>query len=155
MITLMNNEIFEGDHLNLTCSVGPDNVIYLSAVGKITNSNLDVFVKWAERVKQLMEKVSQKEGVILVYSDVSGVDHFERKPIIPLRELFEYDKRFTMKSAIVGASFFTKKLIDAVADFTGRTNIQQFSSKEIALAWLLNEGGVPLKAEGDQIKTEE
>lgn len=128
---------FEGENIKLICDVGDDKVIYLTAAGKINNSNLAIFTAWAEQIKQLMAEASREQGVVRVCTDVSGVEHFESKPIVPLRELFEFDKQYDMKSAIVGASFFMKNLMNAVIEFTGRTNVRQFPTKEEALVWLL------------------
>ncbi len=127
---------FEVENIKLTCNIGTDKVIYLTAAGKINNNNLAVFAAWAEQIKELITEVSKTEDVVRVCTDVSGVEHFESKPIVPLRELFEYDKQYHIKSAIIGASFFMRNLMDAVVQFTGRTNIRQFETKEEALVWL-------------------
>lgn len=128
---------FEGENLKLMCDVGADKVIYLTAAGKINNNNLAIFTAWTEQIKELIAGVSTTNDVIRVCTDVSGVEHFESKPIVPLRDLFEYDKQYHMKSAIIGASFFMKNLMDAIIQFTGRTNIRQFETKDEALVWLL------------------
>lgn len=135
----MDNGNFEGENMKLSCRVGPDKVIYITAVGKINNENVAIFVEWAEHLKHLMAEVAQGGGIVRVCTDLSGVEHFESKPIAPLRELLEYDKQYNMKSAIVGASFFMKNLMNAVIEFTGRTNVRQFRTKEEALDWLLQD----------------
>jgi len=132
-----HNEI-HSENLSLSSSVGPDSIIYVTLGGKITNGNLDVFAAWTKGLQSQIDMMAaRKKFPILVYSDVSRVEHFERKPIKPLRELFEHDKQYEMKSAIVGASFFVAKLIDAIVEFTGRTDVRQFETKKDALAWLL------------------
>jgi hypothetical protein len=132
-----HNEI-HSEHLSLSSSIGPDSIIYVTLGGKITNDNLNVFEVWTSGLQsQIDTMAARKKFPILVYSDVSRVEHFERKPIRPLRELFAHDKQYEMKSAIVGASFFVAKLIDAIVEFTGRTNVRQFETKKDALAWLL------------------
>jgi ABC-type transporter Mla MlaB component len=138
-----NNFNFEGENVKLMSHVGPDKVIYLTASGKINNNNLAIFTAWAEQIKQLMTEASREQGIVRVCTDVSGVEHFESKPIVPLRELFEHDKQYNMKSAIVGANFFMKNLMNAVIEFTGRTNVRQFPTKEEALLWLLKEEPIP------------
>jgi hypothetical protein len=133
---------FESENITLKCYIGTDKVIYLTAAGKINNNNLAIFTAWAEQIKQLMTAVAREQGIVRVCTDVSGVEHFESKPIVPLRELFEYDKQYHMKSAIVGASFFMRNLMNAVIEFTGRTNVRQFPTKDEALAWLLEEEAI-------------
>ncbi len=77
----------------------------------------------------------RKQGHIFILSDVSGISHFERKPIMALRELLEFNKQYPVQSAIVGAKGFTRPLLDAVVSLTGRTNIRQFETREVALRW--------------------
>lgn len=133
-----NNEIYS-ENLTLSSSIGPDNIIYVTLGGKITNDNIERFATWTKGLRAQIDTIAErKKFPILVYSDVSAVEHFERKPISPLRELFAHDGQYEMKSAIVGASFFVAKLIDAIVEFTGRTNVRQFETKAEALAWLLD-----------------
>lgn len=140
----MEHNKIHSENLTLSSSIGPDNIIYITLAGKITNDNLDVFTEWTKGLQSQIDIIAmRKKSPVLVYSDVSQVEHFERKPIAPLRELFSHDKQYEMKSAIVGASFLVSKLIDAVVDFTGRTNIRQFETKKEALAWLLGAAVTP------------
>jgi hypothetical protein len=133
-----HNEI-HSEHLSLSSSIGPDSIIYVTLVGKITNENLNAFGSWIRGLQsQIDTMAARKKFPILVYSDVSRVEHFEYNPIKPLRELLAHDKQYEMKSAVVGASFFVAKLIDAMVEFTGRTNMRQFETKKDALAWLLS-----------------
>jgi hypothetical protein len=135
----MDNGNFEGPELKLTCNIGADGVIYVTASGKLNNNSLEIFTEWTEQVKLLIAKVAEEHDIVRVCSDVTAVEHFETKPIAPLRELFAYNKRYHMKSAIIVASFFMRNLLDAVIEFTGRKNIRQFSTKEKALGWLFEE----------------
>lgn len=152
MYPLMENMNFnfEVENLKLTCHIGTDKIIYLTAAGKINNNNLAVFTEWTEQIKTLMAEVSKTENVVRVCTDVSGVEHFESKPIAPLRELLEYDKQYHMKSAIIGANFFMRNLMDAVIQLTGRTNIRQFETKEEALVWLLEEEPTTLASNNEK-----
>ena len=152
----MNKNTFEGENMKLTCMIGQDNIIYATAAGKMTDANLEVFLAWTADMKALMHEVSLKQkGIILTYSEVSAVEFFGRKAIVALRDLLEEDKQYHMKSAVVGAPFFLEKLIDAVVEFTGRTNMRQFSSKEKAIEWLLDktESPSPAPATPDEEKT--
>ena len=142
-LTVEHNEI-HSEHLTLSSNIGPDGIIYATFGGKITNDNVDVFEAWVRGLQSQIDILAaQKKFPILVYSDVSQVEHFERKPIKPLRELFAHDKQYEMKSAIVGATFFVAKLIDAIVEFTGRTDVRQFDTKKDALAWLLGAATPP------------
>ena len=127
------------DHLILNAEIGADGIIYTSVSGRITNDRLYAFVAWAEKVKHLIhEQYDAGVSPVLILSDVSKVEYFERKPIAPLKGLLDYDKRYHLKSAILGADKLTRMLLDAVISFTGRTNIRLFPTKEEAHAWLLH-----------------
>ena len=135
---LMEEHQYSKDNIVLEAEVGADDVIYLTVSGKITNERFYAFVAWTEKVKKLVREMSEKHpGNVLVLSDVSGVSHFESKPIVPLRELLNYNKHYPVKSAVVGARDLTHVLLDTVISLTSRVNIKQFKSKEEALAWLL------------------
>lgn len=120
----------------LEASIGTDDIIHITVGGNIMNEHLIAFTDWTEKVKRLIHELSERNPEhIFILSDVSGIAHFERKPIVQLRDLFEYDKQYPVKSAIVGATGFTRPLLDAVISLAGRTNIQQFETKEEALQW--------------------
>ena len=122
----------------LEAEIGAGDVIYLTVAGKITNERFYAFVAWTEKVKKLVREMSEKHpDNVLLLSDVSGVSHFESKPIVPLRELLNYNKKFPAKSAVVGAKDLTRVLLDTVISLTSRENIKQFATKEEALMWLL------------------
>lgn len=126
------------DHVILEAVIGAHDVIYLTVGGKITNERFYAFVAWTEKVKKLVREMSEKHhGNVLILSDVSGVSHFESKPIVPLRELLNYNKQYPAKSAVVGARDLTRVLLDTVISLTSRVNIKQFAIKEEALAWLM------------------
>ncbi len=121
----------------LEAEVGADGIIYLTVAGKITNERFYAFVAWTEKVKKLVREMSEKHpDNVRLLSDVSGVSHFESKPIVPLRELLNYNKQYPAKSAVVGAKDLTRVLLDTVISLTSRDNIKQFATKEEALVWL-------------------
>lgn len=134
----MDEQQHNKDNIVLEAVVGAHDVIYLTVAGKITNERFYAFVAWTEKVKKLVRDMSEKNpGNVLILSDVSGVSHFESKPIVPLRELLNYNKQYPAKSAVVGAKDLTRVLLDTVISLTSRVNIKQFPAKEEALAWLL------------------
>ncbi len=136
------------DNIVLEAVIGAHDVIYLTIGGKITNERLYAFIAWTERVKKLVKEMSDKHpGNVLLLSDVSGVSHFESKPIVPLRELLNYNKQYPAKSAVVGARDLTRVLLDTVISLTSRVNIKQFATKEEALAWLMEKPTTEAAAE--------
>lgn len=133
--------MFEAKEQNDSCvlraDVGPDDIIYIVLGGKITNKHFDDFVRWAQRVKDLIEEMYEKNNnQVLLISDVSGVTHFESQPVRPLRELLAHNKQYPVRSAIVGAKDFTRTLLDALIVLTDRHDIQQFKTNEEARMWL-------------------
>ena len=134
----MEEQYDNKDNIVLEAEVGAGDIIYLTVSGKITNERFYAFVAWTEKVKKLVREMSEKHpGNVLLLSEVSGVSHFESKPIVPLRELLNYNKQYPAKSAVVGARDLTRVLLDTVISLTSRVNIKQFKTKEEALVWLL------------------
>ncbi|KKU77509.1 MAG: hypothetical protein UY04_C0057G0004 [Parcubacteria group bacterium GW2011_GWA2_47_7] len=133
----MEENKIAADEIILDAHVGPDDVIYLTIAGKITNNHLSDFVVWTETVKTLVKEMSKKNsGQISMLTDVRNVLHFESKPVVPLRELLAFNKQYPINSAIVGAKDFTRTLLDALIILTLRNDIHQFSTIDEALAWL-------------------
>ncbi len=123
--------------LVLTHRYGTDGIIYLSAAGKISNDQLLRFSTWADEVKNLIrERAAHGDNPILVLTDISGVAHFERKPIAVLRELLSYDSQFPIRSAIVGGNRFAVLVLDSIVSLLRRTGVRHFKNKESALNWL-------------------
>lgn len=123
--------------LVLTHRFGTDGIIYLTATGKISNDQLLKFSTWADEVKNLIrERAAQGDNPILVHTDISGVAHFERKPIAVLRELLSYDSQFPIRSAIVGGNRFAVLMLDSIISLLRRTGVRHFKNKESALNWL-------------------
>ncbi len=142
------------DNITLEVEVGADDVIYLTIGGKITNERFYAFVAWTEKVKKLVREMSVKHpGNVLILSDVSGVSHFESKPITPLRELLNYNKQYPAKSAVIGARDLTRVLLDTVISLTTRVNIRQFKTKEEALLWLMEKPPTEPVPLGTQLDT--
>ena len=126
------------DELVLTYRLGVDGVIYLSASGKISNAQLLKYSSWADEVKALIhERAGAGDNPILVLSDISGVTHFERKPIAVLRELLSYDSQFLIRSAIVGGNRFAILVLDSIVSLLRRTDVRHFKDKDSAQKWLL------------------
>lgn len=138
----------ENMHMNATpslfhCRIGPDGIIYLMLAGKIAGEDAERFIAWTEEVKDAIKSVHEKHpNRVLILSDVTALTHFEKKPIEALRTLLEYDKEYTTKSAIVGASPMVRMLVDAVVALSGRSNVKLFDTRDEALEWL-NASNVP------------
>lgn len=133
----MGDNIIGTEEIILDAHVGPDDVIYLTIAGKITNVHLSDFVVWTETVKKLVQEMSQKNsGHVLMLTDVSNVQHFESQPVTPLKELLTFNKQYTISSAIIGAKDFTRTLLDALLILTARKDIHQFPTKAEGLVWL-------------------
>jgi hypothetical protein len=128
----------DNQELVLTHRFGIDGIVYLSAAGKISNDQLLKFSTWADEVKNILrERALLGDDPILVLSDISGVSHFERKPIAVLKDLLSYDGQFPIRSAIVGGNRFAVLVLDSIISLLRRSNVRHFGGKEAALAWLL------------------
>lgn len=126
--------------LVLTHRFGVDGIVYLSAAGKISNAQLDKYSEWADEVKALiLERATLGDNPILVLTDISGVTHFERKPIAVLREMLSYDSQFPLRSAVVGGNRFAVLVLDSIVSLLRRTDLRHFKDKDAALKWLLKE----------------
>jgi hypothetical protein len=127
--------------ISLECRTGGDGVIYLAVGGRVTNTKIDEFTKWTDCVRARIAEaaVVRAPKPVLVYSDASRVRHFERKSIAALRALLDEDKKYAVRSVIVGASGTLRVLLDAIIRLTGRANLRQFGEREEALQWLLVE----------------
>ena len=124
--------------LLLTHRYGIDGVIYLTISGKINNDQLLKYSTWADEVKNLIrERSLLGDNPILVLSDISGVTHFERKPIAVLKELLSYDAQFPIRSAIVGGNRYAVLILDSIVSLLRRSDVRHFGDKESALKWLL------------------
>lgn len=124
--------------LILTHRYGVDGIIYLTISGKINNDQLLKYSAWADEVKNLIrERALLGDDPILVLSDISGVTHFERKPIAVMKELLSYDAQFPLRSAIVGGNRFAVLILDSIVSLLRRSDVRHFGDKESALTWLL------------------
>lgn len=122
--------------MKLEVHVEPSGTILLTIAGRITNDKEAEVIEWANKVKQEIELAFERTGTVRIYVDVAQVNYFERKPVAAVRELLDFDKKYPLRTAIVGANKMTSMLIDALLSLTRRTNIEQFQSKEEALLWL-------------------
>lgn len=134
----MLNEESDMMKSQLEIELGIDGVIYLVAGGRLTNEHVDEFTAWCERVKSMIDMQAKRgRSPVLIYADASRVICFETKPVKALRTLFDHDKQYSLKTAIVGAKPMTRMMVDAAISLSGRTNIKQFRTKDEALSWLL------------------
>lgn len=118
--------------------MSPDGVVLLTLSGRITNAHIEEIEGWVERVKSILKSTADaKVEPILVMCDVSGITHFETKPVTALRDLLTYDRQFPLLTAVVGPNSMIRMLLDALIALTHRTNIKQFPAKKEALEWLL------------------
>lgn len=127
--------------VTLSCIVDEQGIIRLTVGGRMTRAVKEEFVGWVREVEQTVAaRAAQHPGDVRILADVSRVEHFERELVDDVKGLFDFNKQYVTKSAIVGAGRYLALLIDALVMFTGRTNIRQFASEREVLSWLLNAG---------------
>ncbi len=128
----------EGE-VELTCSIGDeDGIIYLTMGGNITKDTLEVFNAWAEKVKEAMRIAhSRATERVLTLIDATRVEQADMHSIEILHTLMEYNKQFVTKTAVFGANYFNKIIIEMALHLTRRTNMKLFNTRDEALQWLL------------------
>ena len=125
------------DKLELEHRFGVDGVLYLFVRGRISNERLEEFSRFTDEVEKLVkERVESGVSPVLILTDITGVTHYERKPIAVLRELLSHNKQYPIRSAFVGGNRYATLLIDSIAALLHRSNIKRFTDKESALKWL-------------------
>ena len=132
----MADKLLHGEHVVLEASLGEDNVIYVTASGRFTNQHHEQFMDWVNHLQSLILTESATQSTVRICADVSGVTHFETKIVRALRDMMNDNKKYGLKTAIVGANNMMQMLLDAIVALTGRTNIRQFPAQKEALDWL-------------------
>lgn len=127
----------ERPNATLSCAVDDRGIIRLAVGGRMTKDMKGDFAAWVREVERTVaERAAAHPGDVRILADVSQVEHFERELVDDMKGLFDFNKQYVTKSAVVGARRYLALLIDAVVMFTGRTNVKQFSSERDALVWL-------------------
>ena len=134
----MTDNLPHEEHVILEASLGKDNIIYVTASGRFTNQHLEDFMTWVNHLQSLIVTQSATGTTVPICADVSGVTHFETKIVRALRDMMNDNKKYGLKTAIVGANNMMQMLLDAIVALTGRTNIRQFPAQKEALDWLLS-----------------
>lgn len=123
--------------VTLSCAVDDHGIIRLVASGRMTKDVKDDFKAWVREIERtVVDRAAAHPGDVRILADVSKIEHFERELLDDVKELFNFDKQYVTKSAVVGAPRYLAMIIDAVVMFTGRTNVKQFPSERDALNWL-------------------
>ncbi len=132
----MTDNISHVEPVVLEASLGADNIIYVTASGRFTNQHYELFMSWVNHLQSLIVTQGATETTVPICADVSGVTHFETKIVRALRDMMNDNKKYGLKTAIVGANNMMQMLLDAIVALTGRTNIRQFPVQKEALDWL-------------------
>ena len=139
----MDTNIGNKSPMRLECHVGLDKIIYISMAGNITLSgegDTENFEHWAKEVNDAMQAIFAKNnGRVLTLTNASQMEHFDLAMTDHLRKLFEANKKFATKTAVFGASKTASAVVHSMMVLTHRTNMEIFTSREEALAWLIAE----------------
>jgi len=122
---------------SLDVHVGEDDVIYLTMAGNLTTDNMPRLLIWAEEVRNAMVQVSARHpGHVLTLIDVRGVAEFDSESVEILRQLMAHNKNYATRTAVFGAPYFTKIIVELMLVATHRDNMKLFETREEGVAWL-------------------
>lgn len=124
----------------LDCTIGDDNIIYLTIGGNVTDDYMDTYLHWDESVRKAMVTVSsiQKDRVLTLI-DVTRLQQFDSKITDNLFDLMKFNKDYATKTAVYGPNFFVRTALDGLIVMTRRKNMHVFGKRDEALAWLLDD----------------
>ncbi len=132
----MQTDHMRGDIL-LTVNIGDDNVVYLGVGGNVTDDHMDEFEVWAKKVNAAITETAIKTNRrALTLLDVSRLNEFDIKTTTIVRDLMVSDKDVAGKTAIFGANHLASAMLQAIIALTKRKNVQLFTEREEATAWL-------------------
>ena len=127
-----------GDNFNFTCEIGPDDVIYLSLEGDVTEDHIEEFKMWGDRLKAAMVAMSTKhKEKVLTLIDMSKAVELDEAVTKEGAKLMQFDAQYATKTALFGASPAVKASLAGMATVLHRDNFKLFPDREKAVAWLL------------------
>ncbi len=127
----------QGADYLLEASLGDDGIIYLRMSGNLSEDNLNVFASWAEKVKEAMRTAAARDKTrVLTLIDVTGAREADEKSVVALHALMEYNRDYATRTAVFGAGYFMKLIIELAIVATRRTNMHIFSTRDEAFSWL-------------------
>jgi hypothetical protein len=82
---------------------------------------------------------ARRPGRVLTLIDVRGTTEVDEKSTAALHELMLYNKQFATRTAVYGAEYFIRLIIDIALQVTKRNNMRVFDTRDEALTWLIGE----------------
>lgn len=127
-----------GDML-LKVGIGDDGIIHIRMKGNLSRDHLPEVVAWADDVRDAMKRASERDPKrVLTLIDVTGAFEADAATMAVLRSLMEHNKTYATRTAIFGATYFIRVLVEVAIQATFRTNMRIFMTRDEALQWLLN-----------------
>ncbi len=122
----------------LTCEISEDDIILLKMSGDVGNPTLDAFVEWGEKVKEAMRFLYNKNpDRVLTLIDASKVHEIDSETVSELYDLMRYNDKFVTRTAVFGANYFTRIIVELAIHITKRKNMKIFKTREEAMEYLL------------------
>lgn len=132
-----------GEDMTLRVSTDDDGIIHIRMRGNLSEDHLPEVTEWADMVRDAMKRAFERDPHrVLTLIDVTGAFEADAKTMEILRALMLYDKDYATRTAIFGATYFIRMIVEAVIRATFRTNMGIFLTRAEALEWLLQENDI-------------
>lgn len=138
MDTTQNSE-----DMTLHVSTDDEGIIHIRMQGNLSEDHLPEVTGWADMVRDAMKRAFERDPHrVLTLIDVTGAFEADAKTMEILRALMLHDKDYATRTAIFGATYFIRMIIEAAIRATFRTNMGIFLTRDEALEWLLQENDI-------------
>lgn len=131
----------ETEDMILRVSSDDDGIIHIRMKGNLSEDHLPEVIAWADRVKDEMKRAYERNPRrVLTLIDVTGAFEADAKTMSVLHALMLHNKDYATRTAVFGANYFIKMIVEVAVRSALRTNMHIFMTRDEALRWLLDDG---------------
>lgn len=131
-----------GDDMILRVTTGDDGIIHIRMQGNLSEDHLMEVSEWADMVRSAMKLAFERNPHrVLTLIDVTGAFEADAKTMEVLRSLMLHNKDYATRTAVFGATYFIRMIVEAAIRATLRSNMAIFMTRDEALGWLLRDEG--------------
>lgn len=135
----MDTEKNGGDML-LRVTTDDDGIIHIRMQGNLSEDHLTEVSEWADEVRVAMRQAfARNPRRVLTLIDVTGAFEADAKTMEVLHSLMVHNKDYATRTAVFGATYFIKMIVEAAIRATMRSNMAIFTTRDEALEWLLRD----------------
>lgn len=132
-----------GEDMTLRVSTDDDGIIQIRMQGNLSEDHLPEVIGWADMVQDAMKRAFERDPHrVLTLIDVTGAFEADAKTMEILRSLMLHNKDYATRTAIFGATYFIRMIVEAAIRATFRANMGIFLTRAEALEWLLQENDI-------------